>query len=310
MNYYNSEMIAYFFFYGAIFSIYLGIFFNFKVGINVYLSTYIIPLIITPFALIHVLIYRIHVDYSLNLDNIIYWELIFFFSLILSYYIYSALSKNYFYYFLLSLWNGAFFEVYFNKNETEAHIYRDNSHEENLKNLAQNFEDSYSIFFQSTILFIYIYIVYFLLKNEDRNLINFFYLIEDVTYGHEYIALFFFSLFNSIFLSLLIRYKKIKKFKRILDYINILRLEGQYVIFTKNERMRIDFKLTDSDYEPHFSSKTYYYFLNLNDDGIWYFFHPKVNYNHFNEIISKTSYRPLSKFYSELKERNAESNSN
>ena len=89
-----------------------------------------------------------------------------------------------------------------------------------------------------------------------------------------------------------------------------MRLEGQYVIFTKNERMRIDFKLTDKDYEPHFSSKTYYYFLNLNDDGIWYFFHSKVNYNHFNEIISKTSYRPLSKFYSELKERNAESNSN
>jgi hypothetical protein len=310
MSYYNSETIAYFFFYGAIFSIYLGIFFNYKVGINVYLSTYIIPLIITPFALIHVVIYRIHVDYSLNLENLIYWELIFYFLLFLSYYIYSVLSKNYFYYLLLSLWNGAFFEVYFNKNEIEAHIYRDNSHEENLKNLAQNFEDSYSIFFQSTILFIYIYIVYFLLKNEDRNLINFFYLIEDITYDHEYIALFFFSLFNSISLSLLIRYKKIKKFKRILDYVNILRLEGQYVIFTKNERMRIDFKLTDSDYEPHFNSKTYYYFLNLNDDGIWYFFHSKVNYNHFNEILSKTSYRPLSKFYSELKERNAESNSN
>lgn len=309
MSYYNSETIAHFFFYGAILSIFLGIVLNYKIGVNVFFLTYIIPLITIPFALIHAVIYIIHIEYSHNLDNLIYWELIFYLILFLSYYIYSTLSKNYFYHFIASLLNGGFFKLIFENKNKEINSYKNNTHEENLKNLALKLEDSFSIFFRSTILFIYIYIVYFILKSEDRNLIYFFYFIDDITYGHEYIGLFIFSFSSSLFLALSIKQRKIQRFRKILDYINILRLEGKFVLFTMNDRTRLDFKLTDFDYEPHMTTRPYYYFLDFEDDGIWYFFHPKVDYAHFNHIMSATLTKPLSKFYSELKERNAESKS-
>lgn len=287
----------------------MGILFNYKVGVKVFFSTYIIPLLITPFALIHVVIYRIHIEYSFDLDNLIYWELSFYFVIFLFYYLYSALSKNNFYHFIASLFDGGFFKLILKNSKEEINSYKNNTHEENLKNLALKLEDSFSIFFRSVILFIYIYIVYFFLKSEDRNLIYFFYYIEDITYGHEYIALFIFSFSSSLFLGLLIKQRKIRIFRKILDYVNILRLEGKYVLFTMNYRMRLDFKLTDIDYEPHMTTRTYYYFLDFEDDGIWYFFHPKVDYAHFNHIISSTLTKPLSKFYSELKEKNAENKS-
>lgn len=303
MSYYNSETLAHFFFYGAILSIFLGIVINYKIGVNVFFSTYIIPLITIPFALIHVVIYRIHIEYSHNLDNLIYWELGFYALIFLCFWIYSFLSKNNFYHFLIEPNKINFLCSVFYKNKNESKN-QGSSHKDNLKELVLDFESSSSIYLKPTLLFFYIFIVFLILKNTDDNLVNFFYLIEEITNNHEYIAIFFFSLISSIALSFIIRNNNIHKFRRIYDYVSILRLEGQHVLFTKNEYMQIELTLTEFDYESYFNSKTYYFFLNLKDEGIWYYFHTKVDYDHFIEIIKETSYRPMHKFYAYVKELN------
>lgn len=303
MNYYNSETVAHLFFYGVFLSIYLGLLFSYKVGENIFILTYALPFIVIPFAIIHVLIYRIHIEFSLNLDNLTYWEIGFYIIALFFYSIYSAIARNNFYYFLTDGNKIDFLHSIFITRKKEF-IPLEGSHKDNLIKLIIDFKESSSIYIKPFILFFYIFIVFLFLKNTDKNLYEFFYLIEYLTNGYDYLAVTIFSLINSIVLFLLLKNNSKNIFRRIYEYVNFLRLEGQYVFFTKNEDMKIDCMISDIEFDSHFNSKTYYYFLNLKDEGIWYYFHPNVDYSNFNEIIRRTSHRSLKKFYLFLKEIN------
>jgi len=192
-------------------------------------------------------------------------------------------------------------EIFFSK----VTVYE--SHEAELDALAEGIRINRDKFILRGILTLIITpIIYLILSDNYFPETEFFLFLDNKLGGYKYALI---SILHFFIVKRYNRYQGIKIFNKIKEKLAHLAVDENYVYFETNDdiseydedRWKLKFKLTEVKLEPKFSESTTSYFRIFEDGNVFYYFHPKIDYDHFMLIDSRVvRFKSLRKFHDSL----------